>query len=110
MRDKFKIFTKLLLIVTSIIFSYGVEAQSDWKKLFNGKNLSGWEIKNGTAEYTIEDDAIVGTSRTGTPNTFLCTKKKYSNFIFEVEVLVSPGLNSGIQFLSLIHISEPTRR
>lgn len=100
MRNKFKIFTKLLLIVISIIFSFGVEAQSDWKKLFNGKNLSGWEIKNGTAEYTIEDDAIVGTSRTGTPNTFLCTKKKYSDFIFEVEVLVSPGLNSGIQFRS----------
>jgi hypothetical protein len=100
MRNKFKFFTKLLLIVISIIFSFGVEAQSDWKKLFNGKNLSGWEIKNGTAEYTIEDDAIVGTSRTGTPNTFLCTKKKYSDFIFEVEVLVSPGLNSGIQFRS----------
>ena len=49
MRDKFKIFTKLLLIATSIIFSFGVEAQSDCKKLFNGKNLSGWEIKNGTA-------------------------------------------------------------
>ena len=100
MKNKFKIFTKLLLIITTIIFSLGVKAQSDWKKLFNGKNLSGWEIKNGTAKYTIEGDAIVGTSRTGTPNTFLCTKKKYSDFIFEVEVLVSPGLNSGIQFRS----------
>ena len=30
----------------------------------------------------------------------MCTKKKYSDFIFEVEVLVSPGLNSGIQFRS----------
>ena len=100
MRDKFKIFTKLLLIITTIIFSLGVKAQSDWKKLFNGKNLAGWEIKNGTAKYTIEGDAIVGTSRAGTPNTFLCTKKKYSDFIFEVEVLVSPGLNSGIQFRS----------
>ncbi len=82
------------------MFSLEVKAQSDWKKLFNGKDLSGWEIKNGTAKYTIEGDAIVGTSRAGTPNTFLCTKKKYSDFIFEVEVLVSPGLNSGIQFRS----------
>ena len=100
MKDKFKIFTKLLLIITTIMFSLEVKAQSDWKKLFNGKDLSGWEIKNGTAKYTIEGDAIVGTSRAGTPNTFLCTKKKYSDFIFEVEVLVSPGLNSGIQFRS----------
>jgi hypothetical protein len=100
MKDKFKIFTKLILIITIVIFSLGVKAQSDWKKLFNGKDLSGWEIKNGTAKYTIEGDAIVGTSRDGTPNTFLCTKKKYSDFIFEVEVLVSPGLNSGIQFRS----------
>ena len=82
MKNKFKIFTKLLLIITTIMFSLGVKAQSDWKKLFNGKDLSGWEIKNGTAKYTIEGDAIVGTSRVGTPNTFLCTKKKYSDFIF----------------------------
>ena len=82
MKNKFKIFTKLLLIITTIMFSLGVKAQSDWKNLFNGKDLSGWEIKNGTAKYTIEGDAIVGTSRVGTPNTFLCTKKKYSDFIF----------------------------
>ena len=100
MINNFKIFTKVLFLVTFLFFSFGIEAQSNWKNLFNGKDLSGWEIKNGTAEYTIEGDAIVGTSRTGTPNTFLCTKKKYSNFIFEVEVLVSSGLNSGIQFRS----------
>jgi len=100
MINKFKNFTKVLFPITFLIFSFEVEAQSNWKNLFNGKDLSGWEIKNGTAEYRIEGNAIVGTSKTGTPNTFLCTKKKYSDFIFEVEVLVSPGLNSGIQFRS----------
>ena len=100
MINKFKIFTKVLFLVTFLIFSFEVEAQSEWKNLFNGKDLSGWEIKNGTAEYAIEGNAIVGTSKMGTPNSFLCTKKKYSDFIFEVEVLVSPGLNSGIQFRS----------
>ena len=52
--------------------------------------MSGWEIKNGTAKYHIADNAIVGTSRTGTPNTFLCTKKMYGDFILELEVLVAP--------------------
>ena len=68
--------------------------------LFNGKDISGWEVKNGTAKYHIEDNSIVGTSKTGTPNTFLCTKEMYVDFILELEVLVAPGLNSGIQFRS----------
>ena len=100
MSYKFKIFTKVLFLVTFLFSSFEVEAQTNWKNLFNEKNFSGWEIKNGTAKYTIEGDALVGTSRMGTPNTFLCTEKKYSDFIFEVEVFASIGLNSGIQFRS----------
>ena len=73
MKNKFNFFTKLLLVC--ILPINNLIAQSDWKKLFNGKNFSGWEVKNGSAEYTIEGDAIVGTSKAGTPNTFLCTKK-----------------------------------
>lgn len=100
MQTKFKIFIKLVLLFAGLIFSYNLQAQTNWKNLFNGKDFSGWEVKNGTAEYTIEGDAIVGTSKTGTPNTFLCTKKNYSDFILEVEVYVTAGLNSGIQFRS----------
>jgi hypothetical protein len=71
-----------------------------WQDLFNGKDLNGWEKLNGTAEYKIEDGAIVGISQLNTPNTFLATTEKYGDFIIEFEFKVDEGLNSGVQFRS----------
>ena len=67
-------------------------AQAQWVNLFNGKNLNGWTRLNGTAEYRVEDGAIVGTSKMNTPNTFLATKKMYGDFILEFEFKVDEGL------------------
>ena len=75
-------------------------AQEKWEMLFNGKNLQGWNVLNGKAEYTIADGAIVGHSKLHTPNTFLATEKMYDDFILELEYKVDEGLNSGIQFRS----------
>jgi len=43
---------------------------------------------------------IVGTTAEGSPNSFLCTKKSYGDFILEFEVKVDPELNSGVQIRS----------
>lgn len=75
-------------------------AQAEWTPLFDGKSLDGWTIKNGWAEYRIEDGAIVGKSVPKSPNTFLATEKNYEDFILELEVKIDQGLNSGIQFRS----------
>lgn len=72
----------------------------EWIDLFNGKDLSGWEELGGSAEFKVEDGAIVGISKTDTPNSFLATKNVYGDFIFECEFSVDDGLNSGIQFRS----------
>jgi len=72
----------------------------NWKSLVNDKELSGWEKRNGTAEFLVEGDQVIGISKVGTPSTYLCTKEKYADFILEVEVKVEVGLNSGIQFRS----------
>ncbi len=73
---------------------------ADWIPLFNGKDLSGWRQLNGWALYEIEDGAIVGTTAEGSPNSFLCTEKLYSDFELEFEVQVDPRLNSGVQIRS----------
>jgi len=79
----------------------GLMAQTDgWVSLFNGKDLSGWKQLNGEAKYTVENGVIVGTTVMDTPNSFICTEKNYSDFIFEVDLLVEPDMNSGIQFRS----------
>jgi hypothetical protein len=77
-------------------------ADSDaWQPLFDGKSLAGWRLVNGTASYEVIDGAIVGTTRAGTPNSFLATEKSYADFILEFEVRQSVGpTNSGVQFRS----------
>jgi len=71
-----------------------------WAWLFNGVNLDGWELINGSAKYEVKDGIIVGTTAEGSPNSFLCTKKHYTDFDLEFEVNVDPRLNSGVQFRS----------
>ncbi len=75
-------------------------AEVAWQPLFDGKTLDGWEQLNGTAKYAVEDGCIVGTSSPGSPNSFLCTKKKYGNFILELDFKVDEALNSGVQIRS----------
>ncbi|NDV69624.1 DUF1080 domain-containing protein [Dysgonomonas sp. 25] len=92
---------KNILFVLLFLFAASLVAQEKWEPLFNGKNLKGWKKLNGTAEYKIVDGTIVGTSKMGTPNTFLATAKNYGDFILEFDFKVDDGLNSGVQFRSL---------
>lgn len=68
--------------------------------LFNGRDLTGWRVLNGTAPYTVEDGCIVGTTVAGSPNSFLATEKTYGDFILEYEMRQETGrtFNSGVQF------------
>jgi hypothetical protein len=75
-------------------------AEGSWVSLFNGKDLEGWEQKNGLAKYTVEDGCIVGKSVPNSANSFLCTKKDYADFELEFEVKVDAALNSGVQIRS----------
>lgn len=87
--------------IMCLFTSVSLMAQTDgWESLFNGKDLTGWKQLNGEAKYTVENGVIVGTTVLNTPNSFICTEKNYSDFIFEVDLLVEPDMNSGIQFRS----------
>jgi hypothetical protein len=91
----------LSFFVLFILISTTAFSQTDgWVSLFNGKDLTGWKQLNGEAKYTVENGIIVGTTVMDTPNSFICTEKNYSDFIFEVDLLVAPDMNSGIQFRS----------
>jgi hypothetical protein len=81
--------------------AWPVHAQNGWRPLFNGKDLDGWYACNGTAPYTVEDGAIVGRTVVKSPNSFLCTKESFGDFILEYEVWVATNLNSGVQIRSI---------
>ncbi len=78
-----------------------------WTPLFNGKDLTGWHQATGEAEYSVEDNCIVGlTNSTGGGNSFLVTDAEYSDFILEFEFKMEPGAgNSGVQFRSVVNPS-----
>lgn len=91
--------TKTILALMLAAFS---ATAADWVKLFDGKTLNGWAVHSGTATYTVDKGTILGTAVIGSPNTFLCTKQEFGDFILEFEVKVDPELNSGVQFRSQI--------
>ena len=97
----------LCLLACSSVSSAKDAKSVKWQSLFDGQSLDGWERHSGEAKYTIEEGCIVGTSVPNTGNSFLCTAKTYSDFIFECEFKVDPVLNSGIQFRSQ-YFDEPT--
>jgi hypothetical protein len=99
--------TLLILILAAAVVSMNAQ---EWVELFNGKNLKGWEKIDGAAEYRVEDGEVIGVSKTGTPNTFMATKKVYGNFILEYEMKMDRGLNSGVQFRSVALQPDGTER
>lgn len=96
-----------VLLFLILINMGGVSAQEEelpkWVSLVIGENLTGWEQKGGNAEYRQEGDMIIGKTVANTPNSFLCTKKFFGDFILEYEVRYKdPGkfFNSGVQIRS----------
>jgi sugar lactone lactonase YvrE len=99
-------FASLLVIAAATGMGQAVQteqpasASRQWIELFNGIDLQGWTQRGGKAVYTVEDRTIVGSSVPNSPNSFLCTEKEYGDFELQLEFLVHPELNSGIQIRS----------
>jgi len=93
-----------LVVQLFLQLAWGVVHAADepqWQALFDGESLNGWRQVNGSASYEVIDGEIVGTTRTGTPNSFLATERSYGDFVLEFEVKQSVGpTNSGVQFRS----------
>ena len=92
----------VLTLVFGLTAAASSSAQADkgWVSIFDGKSLEGWIQKNGTAKYRVENGTIVGTTETGSPNSFLCSEKLYGDFELEFEVKCHDRLNSGVQIRS----------
>ncbi|MFI1745213.1 3-keto-disaccharide hydrolase [Thalassobellus sediminis] len=92
--------TNLLLINLIGNEANSQNSEDGWVLLFNGKDLTGWEQLNGTAKYKVENNEIIGITKTNTTNSFLTTNKNYGDYILEFDVMVDPSVNSGVQFRS----------
>ena len=89
-----------LLLTLLFLSSCEMVSSKTADSLFNGVNLDGWTQRNGTATFEVVDGTIVGTTAEGSPNSFLCTDKSYTDFDLSFEVKVDNELNSGVQIRS----------
>lgn len=74
-------------------------ASAGWIDLFDGASLNGWVRMNGAHRFTVEDGAIVGRTveASANMNSFLCTLEEFDDFELELETMIDPVTNSGIQ-------------
>jgi hypothetical protein len=79
-------------------------AAGEWKPLFNGKDLSGWQAIDGPISSWKVEDGVLFCSGGG--GGWLSTDKEYANFEIELEFRVPPGGNSGV-FLRAPHQGNP---
>jgi hypothetical protein len=95
---------KTYLLATAIAVgmqSASAQTKTGYTNLFNGKDLSGWKILAGKAEYKVENGGITGTAVLNSGNTFLVTEKEYGDFILELDTKTESTItNSGVQLRS----------
>lgn len=93
--------TLCLAVLAGLLVPVAVAEEDGWKSLFDGKTLTGWTQKNGTATYRVEDGTIVGKTTPLSPNSFLCSDEEFGDFELTFDVkLFNPELNSGVQIRS----------
>ncbi|MGB3780486.1 MAG: DUF1080 domain-containing protein [Tunicatimonas sp.] len=71
----------------------------DFVPLFNGTDLSGWQI-HGTEKWYVEDGLLVCESGPDAEYGYLATEKSYKNFVLELEFKQAADGNSGVFFRS----------
>ena len=72
----------------------GKPVAKGWKSLFNGKDLTGWNLEKGYWE--VKDGAIVGDKKGSTPkHHYLFSDMDYSDFELHIDVKMD-GYNSGV--------------
>ena len=89
------------ILLVSLVSAGSLAAEDEaYKSIFDGKTLNGWTQRNGTATYRVENGVIIGKTKEGSPNSFLCSDREYGNFDLKFDVKVDAGLNSGVQIRS----------
>ena len=66
-----------------------------WRRLFNGKDLTGWIYKPGS--WVVEPGGILfGKGLAGVRHTDIWTEEKFGDFILDLEFKAAPKSNSGV--------------
>lgn len=89
---------KLLAILSlATTFAFAADDAAGFKPLFNGKDLSGWHLRNekGHNSWKVEDGVLKNVVEKGQHGTDLVSDAKFWNFTVRYEYQVPDGSNSG---------------
>jgi hypothetical protein len=91
---------KLTLLLTTLTTALAANAADEegFRPLFNGKDLTGWKLRNpkGENHWTVEPGGVLkNTIKPGEHGTDLVTEDKFWNFTVRYEFMVPDGSNSG---------------
>ena len=92
--------SKLLCCAVFLTFATALVAGPKLKPIFNGKDLSGWEVPDGNDEagwYKAVEGVLKIQSGPKKKGSILWSKKKYRNFVMEFEFRMGEGrVDSGV--------------
>jgi len=80
-----------------LLFIASTAAGTDWIRLFNGKDLSGWESVGDGVWSVMKDGVLLGDRRPKSVHqAWLYTKREFGDFDLSLEYWTKLGGNSGI--------------
>lgn len=95
----------IAILAFSLYFGLNLNAQNnapEWHKLFNGTDLSRWEVPENNQWWTIHNGVLKGTNDGELKGSVLWTKKDYKNFIIQMEFKYGDGIvDSGVFLRSI---------
>ncbi|MFD2519383.1 3-keto-disaccharide hydrolase [Emticicia soli] len=97
MKTKLSFLTITFLLISALSFAQ----KSKGKKIFNGKDLTGWVVY-GTEKWYVEDGLLVCESGPDKEYGYLGTEKKYKNFELTLDFKQEANGNSGVFFHSSV--------
>ena len=92
---------KSILILLSFVLMSSGSTSVGFKKIFNGKDLSGWTV-HGTEKWYVENGELVCESGPDKQYGYLSTTTPYNNFILQLKFKLEANGNSGVFIRSTI--------
>ena len=86
---------KYLLITCGILVLMTSFSMKGSKKIFNGKDLTGWTI-HGTEKWYVDNGELVCESGPDKQYGYLSTNKNYNNFVLDLDFKLEANGNSGV--------------
>ena len=94
---RLSVITAALALAGAAMFTQSAFTQTGpgWIQLFDGKSLDGWD-QVGTANWRVEDGALVADKSTSPQGGHLVTKNSYKDHMIYVEFWTDEKANSGV--------------